>query len=289
MRVLIIAMLSTMACLTATAQDDPKSAPPRTDPSKPEGVPRSVTGGDVDVALTPMIDEKADSTLKRMGEYLVGLKQFRFQADVTVDEVADNDQKLQFTNQLTIDVQRPNRVRTVIEGDTRQRRAWYDGQQVSIIREDQGVWCQVDAPDTIDEMFDFMAETYNVAPPAADFLRSDVYSGMREEVRVGRYLGVHRVGAQKCHHLAFTQGELDWQIWIDEGDKPLPRKFVITYKREPQSPQYAIVFTSWDTSPKFDDKHFAFVEPANLKKVEMIPVGYAPAPDEATAQTRTEK
>ena len=50
---------------------------------------------------------------------------------------------------------------------------------------------------------------------------------------------------KRCHHLAFAQEHVDWQVWIEDGAQPLVRKFVITYKDEPGAPQYTAIFFDW--------------------------------------------
>ncbi len=57
-------------------------------------------------------------------------------------------------------------------------------------------------------------------------------------VQRGEYLGIHEAAGVPCHHLAFEQATIDWQLWIDAGKDPLPRKLVITYKTEDEVPQY---------------------------------------------------
>ena len=75
--------------------------------------------------------------------------------------------------------------------------------------------------------------------PLADFLYADPYAVLMEGVTYGRYLGIHQAAGVACHHLAFSQDTIEWQIWIDAGEKPLPRKLVISYVQEPGEPQYS--------------------------------------------------
>ncbi len=81
--------------------------------------------------------------------------------------------------------------------------------------------------------------------PLADLLYSDPYAVLMAGVTYGRYLGIHQAAGVACHHLAFSQATIEWQIWIDAGDKPLPRKLVISYVQEPGEPQYSAVIRRW--------------------------------------------
>ncbi len=87
----------------------------------------------------------------------------------------------------------------------------------------------------------------------------------------GAYIGLHRVDGRPCHHLASRQPSCDWQIWIEDGATPWPRKMVITYKNQPSMPRFAVRFVEWDASHAMNEELFTFVAPADATKVEMAP------------------
>jgi len=72
-----------------------------------------------------------------------------------------------------------------------------------------------------------------VTTPLADLLSDDLYSVLMKNAVTCRYLGLHYADGIKCHHIAATQKNIDWQIWVDAGDVPQLRKIVITYKQRP--------------------------------------------------------
>jgi hypothetical protein len=41
----------------------------------------------------------------------------------------------------------------------------------------------------------------------------------------GSYIGREEVGGSVTHHLAFRNPNVDWQIWIRDGQQPLPLKY----------------------------------------------------------------
>ena len=55
--------------------------------------------------------------------------------------------------------------------------------------------------------------------------------------------------ACSAHHLVFVQPTIEWRIWIDTGEQPLPRQLALSYVREPGEPQYVAVLTKWKLSP----------------------------------------
>jgi hypothetical protein len=79
------------------------------------------------------------------------------------------------------------------------------------------------------------------------------------------------IGNELCDHYAFRQGDIDWQIWISAGGKPLPRKIVITNRADDARPQ-SISLLHWDLKPTFPDSVFAFAPLKGSTKIEIVPV-----------------
>jgi hypothetical protein len=74
-----------------------------------------------------------------------------------------------------------------------------------------------------------------------------------------------------CGHYAFRQAGLDWQVWIQMGDYPLPRKLVLTTMTDEARPQYTATMT-WNLAPSFNDAAFTFVAPKDAGRVVLAGV-----------------
>ena len=59
-----------------------------------------------------------------------------------------------------------------------------------------------------------------------------------------------------------------WQIWIDEGDKPWPRKLSIAYWGDPGVPRYEAMFRRWVLDPPKGEAQFRFEPPAGARRIE---------------------
>ena len=70
--------------------------------------------------------------------------------------------------------------------------------------------------------------------------------------------------------MALSQEDIDWQIWIEEGERLLPRKLTITYKKLPGSPQYTAVLSDWNFSVSLEDGEFIFNPPADAERIEFL-------------------
>jgi hypothetical protein len=216
-----------------------------------------------------LVEPRADQALRAMCERLAGLSRFAFEAEETFDEIPDGEPRMQLTNVRRVAIERPNRLAADAHGDTLNRAAWYDGKTATLLDKAHNTYGQIEVPPTIDAALDYMAERYGIVAPLEDLLYSDPYEVLTESVLYGRYQGLHRAAGVLCHHLAFVQDTIEWQIWIDAGDDPLPRKFVITYVHEQGEPQYSAILRKWHLDPAFPEALFTFHAPPGAEQVEV--------------------
>jgi hypothetical protein len=214
------------------------------------------------------VEARAEQELKKMGEFLAGLPHFALEAEETFDELPDGQLRRQLTNVRRVAVERPNHLAADATGDTLSRASWYDGRTVTVLDKEHNVYATIEAPGTIDATFDKLTDEYGVVLPLVDLLYSDPYAVLMAGVTYGRYLGLHQAAGVACHHLAFSQDTIEWQIWIDAGEKPLPRKLVITYVQEPGEPQYSAVIRRWNLDAKVPDGLFTFEVPEGAQKID---------------------
>jgi hypothetical protein len=203
-----------------------------------------------------------------MGEFLAKLPRFALEAEETFDELEAGEPKRQLTNVRRAAVVRPDHLAADATGDTLNRATWYDGARLTMLDKEHNTYATVDAPSTIDATLDRLEEKYGVVLALADLVRSDPYAEFVAGVTYGRYLGLHLAAGVPCHHLVFAQETIEWQVWIDAGAQPLPRKLLITYVQEEGEPQYAATIRRWNLDPKFPDGLFTFEAPAGAQKIE---------------------
>ncbi len=172
-------------------------------------------------------------------------------------------------------MQRPNRFRVRFTADEGPVSFWYDGARFAMYQGTENVFAQADAPATIDATLDHVERAFGLSVPLADLLSDPAIDALISEETRGRYVGLHRVGGVRCHHLAFRQPDLDWQIWIEAGERPLPRKLVITTTRTPGHPQVIAELDDFDLSPEVSADTFEFEPPAGAKRLPFDGEGVA--------------
>jgi hypothetical protein len=213
---------------------------------------------------------EAEKLLRRMSDYLAARKQFTVQTENTLEIVLASGQKLQFASPATASVWRPNKLRADRKGDILNQEFFYDGKNLTLYNPKENLYATTAAPPTIDEMLDFSREKLDVIAPGAEVLYSNAAERMLKVTTSGFVVGPSVVGGVKSTHLAFRGAEVDWQIWIEEGGRPLPRKFVLTSKQVKGEPQFTVLVRSWDLAPKLTDQMFTFTPPKGAKKIDFL-------------------
>ena len=224
-------------------------------------------------AMAPIINPQADKLLREMGEYLKNAQQFSFQAEITFDDVLPSGQKIQFGATEDLAVRRPNGAYVEYRGDAGVKRFWYNGEAITLFDPDKNVYASEKVPAKIDEAVDLVMKEFGFTPPLVDLLYSDPYKVLIGKALFGLYVGMSTVDGQRCHHLAFVEKYIDWQIWIEDGKQLVPRKLLITYKTIPGAPQFTAVLSDWDFSTRLPDTLFTPVLPADAEKIQFGKLG----------------
>ena len=107
---------------------------------------------------------------------------------------------------------------------------------------------------------------------------------LTEDATQGAYVGTGVIGGVECDHLAFRNPRVDWQLWVQKGDQPLPLKYVITTKWVTGAPQYSLRLRNWNVKPEIDAAMFTFTAPAGAKKLDEIHADQIGEPAEENAQ-----
>jgi hypothetical protein len=216
------------------------------------------------------IEPKADALLRKMSTDLAGMKAFRFKTDSVMEVVTRQGEKIQSIAESTISVQRPNKLRVDRMGPLGGATVFYDGNRLTVYGKRDNLYATAQAPGTLDDTIDFARDRLSLDTPGADLLYSDPAAVLTEDAVSGRYLGIEPVGGRMCHHLAFRGNETDWQLWVEDGPRALPCRFVIVSKREAGKPQYAVNTSEWTVSPGFPDETFAFEPPPDAGKIDFV-------------------
>jgi hypothetical protein len=218
-----------------------------------------------------VVEPEAINALEQMSSYLRTLKTFTVSSQTSLDEELDSGQKVMVDGEVTMTVQRPDRLhiaRKVVEDDIDQQ-FFYDGKTFTLYGNTNKFYASVPAPATIGELLDVARDRYDIELPLSDLFRWGMDSNDKKDILAASHIGTAQVNGVICEHYAFHNADVDWQLWIEKSATPLPRKMVITTTAEQKHPQFISVM-NWDIAPKIDEKLFTFVPPTDAHKIEFV-------------------
>ena len=246
MKAKILALVVSLLWAGAAAGVDEAATPSRA----PSVAPAVVTG-------------QAAEALQRASRLLAAARTLAFQADVTYDVVLGDGQKIQYGSRVEAALRRPGELRVDVDGDQEKKLFLVEDGRFTFVDLRTGVSASTEVPNDLDAAMDDIFLRVGASIPIADLLYSDPFQVLMASALWGRQVGIHEVRGVSCVHLAFTTDGVDWQLWIEDGPRPLPRKFVIDWKHLPGSPTYSATFTRWELDPKLK-KDFAGFAPSSL-------------------------
>ena len=221
-------------------------------------------------AAASAVDQASIQALKDMGAFLQTLKRFGVSTELTGERVLADGQKLQHTATADMDVERPNKLHAQMQSARSEREIIYDGKIVTLYTPAQKYYSTVEFVDTIGGLINRLEERFGVELPLSDLFLWGTPAAPLDKIESAMNAGQDFVDDDLCDHYAFRQGKIDWQVWITTGDKPLPRKIVITNRADEARPQ-SVSMIRWNLQPTFKNAVFRFTPPKGATKIEIVP------------------
>jgi hypothetical protein len=214
------------------------------------------------------VDPAAIQALKEMGAYLQTLKRFTVSTELTGERVLADGQKLQHTASATLNVERPDKLHASMTSARSARVLYYDGKAVTLYTPAQKYYSTVSFSGNLADLVNRLEEHYAVEIPLSDLFLWGTPAAPVDALDSAMNAGQDLIDGALYDHFAFRQGDVDWQIWIAAGAKPLPRKLVITNRADEARPQ-SVSLIEWNLSPGFSGSVFNFMPPKGATAVKL--------------------
>lgn len=215
---------------------------------------------------------KTREILQRASDTLKNAKRLSFHAEINFDTEPTPGLFVQLAGAVDVKLRRPDRLQVEYRDDGAAKSLWYDGRTLTLLDWPAGVFATYPAPATVDETTARVRERLGLRLPLAGLVSSNPAGKLLAGALRGTYVGLDDVEGVPCHHLAFLQEDVDWEIWIEDGAVAVPRKLLIRYKQVRGWPQYSAVLMDWEIDPELDDAAFVAKLPKDAVKVEFIEV-----------------
>lgn len=216
----------------------------------------------------PAIEPEAVAALQKMGRYLQTLRTFSVKGTNSAEEVLPNGLKVQHDTVATLVAARPDRVRSEQTSDRLHRLLVYDGSSFSLYSKSSGYYLQAPVTATLSQLAGKLAADYPVDLPLLDLFAWGDDNAQKPDLKLARVVGFATVRGVGCDQYAFRQDGSDWQVWIQRGANPLPRRLVVTDTTRETRPQLMAEY-DWGLNPQVAPAAFAFKPPPGAVSVSL--------------------
>jgi hypothetical protein len=219
-----------------------------------------------------LIEPKAVDVVKRMVETLKGAQRFRVKVDDEYDAVQDDGETISFGKTYELWMKRPNMLRTEArERDGDERVMTFDGKLVAVWDKKNNVYATAEKTGDYDDVVDFLREDVGVRLPLADLFSEDLGQLLKDTVTSARYVGVQTIRDKQTDHVSLRYGRaLGLQLWIEQGERAVPHRIVMTFEAADGRPQFRADLFGWDLSPRISDSNFAFKAPKDARAIPFV-------------------
>jgi hypothetical protein len=221
----------------------------------------------------PPVDPAALQILKSMTDYMDKLKQFSVAVQSEIEDLYSPGHRVDYDLKARVTVKRPNKLLAVRTGETMSQSFFYDGKTLTLYNPVEKVYATQPAPETIEGAVTLARETIGIVFPAADLVYRNAFPLLTKDLTLAVVVGKATIGGVTCDHLLFSHPGADFQVWVEEGKRPLPRKYLVTETDTPALLSVSAVLGEWNEAPDVGDAQFAFVPPKGASETRFIPYG----------------
>jgi hypothetical protein len=216
-------------------------------------------------------DPEAKAILMAMANFFAKAPAFSVTIRSGYDAIQADGQVIEFGEQRRILLQRPDRVRVEVDrSDGDQGLVLFDGKGITAFKADDNVYARAEKPGTVDDALIYLVRDLQLTMPMARMFHTDFPQQMEKMLTSISYVEENVLFDVPTDHLAVRSAEVDMQVWVAQGEQPLPRRIVLTYKKAPGQPQYRAELSEWDLAPKIAADSFTFTPPAGAEQIPFI-------------------
>lgn len=210
----------------------------------------------------------AAQLLVDMANYMAALPGFKVDLVSSYDVVQETGQKIEFNEIRQIVLTRPDNLRIELQmSNGAQDLILFDGDNINISDTDLGVYASAPQPGHVDDAVLYFVRDLGMRLPLSLLLTTRMPQELSRRVKTVDYVEYTEIMGPGAHHIAARTSDLDFQVWIADGDEPLPLRIVLTYTTEPGLPQFQAQFIDWDTGFQAPAGSFNFEPPADATRI----------------------
>ncbi len=216
-------------------------------------------------------DPEAKAILLKMAHFLAQAPAFSVTIRSGYDAIQSNGQPIEFGAKRRILLQRPDRLRVDVErSDGDQGLVLFDGKEITAFKADDNAYARVEKSGTVDNALVYMVRDLQMTLPLARMFHTGLPKYLEKQITSIIYVEEDYLFDVPTDHLAARSADVDYQLWIAQGEQPLPRRIILTYKNAPGHPQFRANLSDWDLSPQVAADSFSFIPPAGAEQIPFL-------------------
>jgi hypothetical protein len=215
------------------------------------------------------IDPLALQVLRATTDSLKSAPSFSFRAITSRERLGSNGQIITFVRQSEVTVFRPDKLRVRTTGEHESLDFYFNRGAVILYAPDQKLYAPINTEPTLDLAVDRIEER-NIQLPMSPFFRSGPYQVLTEGLIGAAVIGRIQLSGKIFHHLVFLEKDTEWQLWVEAGLRPTPRRAQIVYKGMEREPRVVVDFLDWNLSANPPPAFFVFQKPAGAKAIGFL-------------------
>jgi hypothetical protein len=215
-------------------------------------------------------DARALDVLKSMSAYTDSLDKLVIVGVTHTDARLGEGLMVSNSDEVKVAINRPGSLHITSFDGIETRELIIHQETLTVFDSEKGFYAQASIPSGVDAALEYALEVLDVEAPLMDFIIKDKITHLIGDQETVIYLtDKSRVAGVDCHHIAIRGPETDVQLWIEEGDKPLPRKILFTSKWEAGSPRF-MANLAWLIEPELDPSIFEFNAPEGSMNIGFV-------------------
>jgi hypothetical protein len=225
------------------------------------------------------VSPDALEALARMGKTL-SAKQFSFQSRTFRSYAGPNGEMLHIAHTAKTIYRRPDRLSVAVTGDDGSIKILYDGKTLVLYAIEAKQYVSLPVTGDVDTGLDLLEERTGTDYPLADLLSADPAKAVASGITSGGQVGTSTIDGVRCRHFFFEQAadDLELELWLEDNERALPRRFVVTYRSLPGRPIFIAELSNWDFAIQAPDSDFVFQPPPGVTQVEVKASETTPTP-----------
>jgi hypothetical protein len=224
-----------------------------------------------DEARSTVSSGEAKAILLRMADFMAKARSFSVAVKDSYDVYEETGQKIEFSETRTITIARPDGLRVDRQESNGDKSALlFDGKVITLSNPSHQAYAQIAKPGSIDNAIAYFVTDLGMKLPFSILLQTTAPQELDRRTTTLDYVEKTSIFGAPAHHLAGRGKDIDYQIWVTDGDRPLPQRLVLTYRNEKGQPQFRAQFSDWNLASDMPAAMFAFVPAPEMRQIAFL-------------------